>query len=288
MTARWLRPAAVLTGLVAVAVLTAPAAAAPGTRAGPYALAAASDAVHTADVAGTAWYTDPVAGRVVLTADATVTPAALARIRSAAGPYAALLRVERAPGVLTELTGGGDRVHTLGRTCSAGFNVRGGSARYILTAGHCTVATATWYADSALRTAVGPAVATHFPGADFGLIRYDNPSVPRPGKVGRVDITGVAHARVGMSVTRRGGVSGVARSTVTGVGITVNYGRGVIVSGLIRSDVCAENGDSGSPLHSGPLAVGIVSGGTGDCATGGVTYFQPVAPALARLGVTVY
>ncbi|WP_323448505.1 S1 family peptidase [Streptomyces yaizuensis] len=286
MTRRWRRPGAVATGLLAVTALTVPATATARVAPTPAGLAAVSAAVGAADVAGTAWYT--AAGRVVVTADTTVTAAEIARIRAAAGAHAGVLRIERVPGVLTELISGGDRIYTVGKTCTAGFNVRNATQRYILTAGHCTFGTITWYADSGLTVPIGPVVATSYPGSDYGLIHYANPAVPSPGTVGAVDITGPGNPAVGMPVARRGAVSGISNGTVTALNVTVNYGQGAIVHGLVRTDICSQPGDSGAPLYSGPLALGLASGGSGNCVTGGVTYFQRIGPALAALGVSIY
>jgi hypothetical protein len=60
------------------------------------------------------------------------------------------------------------------------------------------------------------------------------------------------------------------------------------VSGLIRTNVCAEPGDSGGSLVAGNQAQGVTSGGSGNCSSGGTTYFQPVTEALSRYGVSVY
>ena len=120
------------------------------------------------------------------------------------------------------------------------------------------------------------------------MVRYANTALRHPGAVGRTDITGVAEATVGMRVTRRGSTTGVHSGTVLGLGTTVNFGGGDIVSGLIRTDVCAEQGDSGGSLYSGSRAIGLTSGGTGNCRSGGTTYFQPVAEALKAYGVHVY
>jgi hypothetical protein len=68
------------------------------------------------------------------------------------------------------------------------------------------------------------------------------------------------------------------------VNATVNYPEGT-VTGLIETTVCAEPGDSGGPLFSEGLALGVTSGGDGDCTTGGTTYFQPVTTAMEKLGV---
>ncbi|MFE7134391.1 S1 family peptidase [Streptomyces sp. NPDC057638] len=251
-------------------------------------LAAASEAVRAADVPGTAWHVDTSSRTLVVTVDGTVSPSQLSRVRKAAGPHAGAIHVEHTPGVLTKLLAGGDPVHAIGWRCSAGFNVRGGSAYYLLTAGHCTQSTTTWYTDAARKNPIGPTVRSSFPGDDFGLVRYANADIPRPGGVGTVDITGVAAASVGMPVTRRGAATGVRSGRVTGLNVTVNYGHGDVVHGLIRANVCAESGDSGGPLYSGSRAVGLTSGGTGNCAHGGTTFFQPVGEALSAYGVRVY
>ncbi len=47
-------------------------------------------------------------------------------------------------------------------------------------------------------------------------------------------------------------------------------------------------GDSGGPLFHRHWAFGLTSGGSGDCDSGGVTYFQPVVEALNAYGVSVY
>jgi hypothetical protein len=60
------------------------------------------------------------------------------------------------------------------------------------------------------------------------------------------------------------------------------------VRGLIRTTVCAEPGDSGGPLFSGTTALGLTSGGNGDCRSGGTTFFQPVTEPLRVFGVNVY
>jgi hypothetical protein len=75
---------------------------------------------------------------------------------------------------------------------------------------------------------------------------------------------------------------------VTGVNQTVRYVGGGTVRGLVRTNVCAEPGDSGGPFFSGTTALGLTSGGSGNCRYGGTTFFQPVTEALRRYGVAVY
>ncbi|MFF9071814.1 S1 family peptidase [Streptomyces sp. NPDC014735] len=283
------RAVAVAAGLVALAALTVPSAQADSaTDSGAARLAAASDAVLEADVAGTAWSVDPKSGTVVVSADRTVSQAEIERIKQSAGANADALRIERTPGKLTKLLSGGDAIYAPGWRCSLGFNVRSGSTYYFLTAGHCTDGNPPWYTSSSQTTSIGPTVGSSFPTNDYGLVRYDNTSVPHDGTVGSVDITGAADATMGMSVTRRGSTTGTHSGSVTGLNATVNYGNGDIVYGMIKTNVCAEPGDSGGPLYSGSKAIGLTSGGSGNCSSGGTTYFQPVTEALSAYGVSVY
>ena len=74
----------------------------------------------------------------------------------------------------------------------------------------------------------------------------------------------------------------------------MNYGGRDIVRGLTRTNVCAEPGDSGGSFVSNPgsgtrvTARGMTSGGSGNCRTGGTTFFQPVGEALSAYGLTLY
>ncbi|MFD6982567.1 S1 family peptidase, partial [Streptomyces sp. NPDC059956] len=214
--------------------------------------------------------------------------ASIAKIRSEAGANAAALRIERTPGKLTKLLSGGDAKYATSWRCSVGFNVRSGSTYYVLTAGHCTDGAGTWWTNSARTTVIGATVGSSFPNNDYGLIRYDNASLAHPGTVGSQDITSAVNATTGMSVTRRGSTTGTHSGSVTGLNATVNYGGGDVVYGMIRTNVCAEPGDSGGPLYSGTRAVGLTSGGSGNCSSGGTTFFQPVVEALNAYGVSVY
>ncbi|MFE2475408.1 S1 family peptidase [Streptomyces sp. NPDC001194] len=279
---------AVAAGLAAVAGLAAPTAASADTGFSAARLAAAGASVQRADVAGTAWYADPAAGTLVVTADSTVSAADIARIRSEAGAEAGALRIERTPGKLRKLISGGDAIYTSGWRCSLGFNVRSGNTYYVLTAGHCTDGAGTWWTNSSHTTTVGSTVGSSFPTNDYGLIKYASSSPVPPGTVGSQDITSAANATVGMSVTRRGSTTGTHGGSVTGLNATVNYGGGDIVYGMIRTNVCAEPGDSGGPLYSGTRAIGLTSGGSGDCTSGGTTFFQPAVEALNAYGVSVY
>ncbi|MEU5837831.1 S1 family peptidase [Streptomyces diacarni] len=283
---------AVASGMAAAGALIAPATASaeaptPHTWSAS-ALDTASDAVRSADVAGTAWHVDKESGKLVVTADSRVSGAGLARIRRAAGEVAGAVEIERVEGTYRKYLSGGDAIYAGQYRCSLGFNVRKGGTYYFLTAGHCTEGGGNWYTDAGHSTLIGPTAGSSFPGNDYGLVRYSNSGVSHPGTVGSVDITGAGDARVGQRVTRRGSTTGTHSGQVTGLNATVNYGGGDIVSGLIRTTVCAEPGDSGGPLYAGGTALGLTSGGSGDCSSGGTTFFQPVREALNAYGVSVY
>ncbi|MEX0169368.1 S1 family peptidase [Streptomyces sp. LMG1-1-1.1] len=287
---RNIRMLAVATGLAAAAAFAVPAASADSAGTfGAAQLTAAGDAVLAADVAGTAWRVDPASGTVVVTVDSTVSPAEIAKIKRQAGANAGALRVERTPGRFNKLISGGDAIYASSWRCSLGFNVKDSAGNYyFLTAGHCTDGAGTWYSNSSRTTVLGSTAGSSFPTNDYGIVRYTNTSVTKSGTVGSVDITSAANATVGMSVTRRGSTTGIHSGTVTGLNATVNYGGGDIVYGMIQTNVCAEPGDSGGPLYSGSRAIGLTSGGSGNCSSGGTTFFQPVTEALSAYGVSVY
>jgi streptogrisin B len=278
------RLAAVVAGLgLAATAAVMPAAAAPAEKKfGPKALAAVNTAVDRSAVSGIAWYTDEATGKVVVTADSTVSKAELARVTKAAGADADALTIKRTAGEFTTLLSAGDAIYGSGYRCSLGFNVQSGSTYYFITAGHCGDVVPTWYANSSQTTRIGPTVASSFPGDDYALVRYDNTSLTHPGGFT------VADAYVGEKVTRDGSTTGVHTGTVQALDVTVRYRGSGTVRGMIQTNVCAEPGDSGGALYDGSKALGITSGGSGNCTTGGTTFFQPVREAVNAYGVTVY
>ncbi|MFF4245793.1 S1 family peptidase [Streptomyces sp. NPDC001822] len=285
---------AATSGLVTAVALAAPTAVAQAasdtvTKAE---LSSASSAVRGADIAGTAWYTDASTGKLVVTVDSTVTAAEIATIKKSVTDSGAKADVKHTDGTFNKLIAGGQAIYAGGGRCSLGFNVRSGSTYYALTAGHCTEIGSTWYTNSGQTTLLGTRAGTSFPGNDYGLIRHSN-SANADGRVylyngSYQDITSAANPSVGQSVRRSGSTTGVHGGSVTGLNATVNYGGGDIVSGLIQTNVCAEPGDSGGPLFAGSTALGLTSGGSGNCSSGGTTFFQPVVEALNAYGVSVF
>ncbi|TWF83377.1 S1 family peptidase [Streptomyces capillispiralis] len=241
-------------------------------------------------VPGTAWALDYRSNEVVVRGDSTVSAEDWSELTEVADGIGGFVRMERTGGTFTtRLNGARPILSTAGR-CSAGFNVTDGERDFVLTAGHCGPEGSVWFADDRGRQEVGTTVGGSFPGDDYSLIAYaggragEGAGVVAIGDGRGVRITGVADPAVGQRVFRSGSTSGLRDGEVTALDATVNYPEGT-VSGLIESDVCAEPGDSGGPMFSEGIALGVTSGGSGDCRSGGTTYFQPVTKALARLGV---
>ncbi len=287
--ARRVRLIAVTSGLAAAAALALPASGASAAEPAPstYSAAAlqdASDALRTAHVGGAAWYTDTKTDKVVVTVDSTVSKADLAKIKKEAGKNAGALEINRTKGKFTKYIAGGEAITTGGARCSLGFNVQDSSGtKYALTAGHCTNIGSSW--------SIGTTVGSSFPGNDYGLIQHSNPSAA-DGRVSLYngsyqEITGAGNATVGQSVQRSGSTTGLHGGSVTGLNATVDYGPDGVVTGMIQTNVCAEPGDSGGALFSGSSALGLTSGGSGNCSSGGVTFFQPVPEALSAYGVSI-
>jgi streptogrisin C len=103
---------------------------------------------------------------------------------------------------------------------------------------------------------------------------------------GEVSVAGSTEAAVGASICRSGSTTGWHCGTISAKNQTVNYAQGS-VSGLTRTNVCAEPGDSGGSWLSGNQAQGVTSGGSGNCTSGGTTYFQPVNEILSAYGLTL-
>ncbi|MCW7942981.1 streptogrisin [Streptomyces hygroscopicus] len=241
-----------------------------------------------ATIPGTSWTTDPRSNKVVVTADKTVSAAEWAKLTKVVGGLGGKAELKRSKGEFKPFVAGGDAITGSGGRCSLGFNVVKGGQPYFITAGHCTSAISSW-SDSSGKV-IGQNEKSDFPGHDFGLVKYaanvDHPSTVDLYNGSTQQITKAADATVGEKVTRSGSTTHVHSGTVTGLNATVNYSEGS-VSGLIQTDVCAEPGDSGGSLFDGDAAIGLTSGGSGDCTSGGQTFFQPVTAALAALGAQI-
>lgn len=283
-----LRPRAVAAaaagvGLAASAAIALPAAAA-DAEFSKSEVASVKSAVAESAPVGSSWYTDPATNKVVFTVDQTVSDAEISKVKGAAAKSTSqgdeAVTVKHVKGEFTPLIGAGDAIWGSGSRCSLGFNVKVGGADAFLTAGHCGNAVSDWYADSGNSQFLGSTDGSSFPGDDYAIVRYDS-SISKEGGFT------AGEAQVGQNVTRDGSTTGVHTGTVTALNASVRYAEGT-VSGLIQTNVCAEPGDSGGALYSGSTALGLTSGGSGDCSSGGTTFFQPVTEALSAYGATIY
>ncbi|MCX4579695.1 S1 family peptidase [Streptomyces sp. NBC_01571] len=261
-------------------------------------LAALKSAARTlktdATIPGTAWSVDPKTNQLRVTADSTVTGANWSKLTSTVDSLGSgMATVKKSAGTFKTFVDGGDAIFGGGARCSLGFNVTAGDGSpAFLTAGHCGVAAKQW-SDAQDGAPIATVDQATFPGdGDFSLVKYDDPntqanSVVNVGNGQTVAINQAADAAVGQQVFRMGSTTGLNDGNVTGLDATVNYPEGT-VTGLIQTDVCAEPGDSGGSLFTQDgSAIGLTSGGSGDCTVGGETFFQPVTTALTATGATL-
>ncbi|MFE2018783.1 S1 family peptidase [Streptomyces sp. NPDC059499] len=254
-------------------------------------LRSAADALSGAPrVPGTAWAMDYSSNRIVVRADSTVSATDWSRMSGLAEDIGSFVHMRRTAGTLSTRLNGADPIFARNGRCSAGFNVTDGRQNFVLTAGHCGPRGTAWFQDATGTRQLGTTTAGSFPGSDFSLVEYGNGEAPSAtslvgvGGDQEVRITAVADPVVGQRAFRSGSTTGVRSGRVTALNATVNYPEGT-VTGLIETTLCAEPGDSGGPLFADGLALGLTSGGNGDCTIGGTTYFQPTTTAMAALGV---
>jgi hypothetical protein len=285
-----------LLGAAAAGTLAAaPAQAAPAPRVHTAAQAASARASleKSARLPGTAWDVDAATHTVVVSVFTNASATTAATIRTIASRSNGAITVRYETTALTRRLRGGDPIYGSNYRCSLGFNVRSSSGiYYFLTAGHCGNLATSWYSNSSKTTLAGTRAGSSFPGNDYALVRYAAGFTDHPGEVNLYngtsqDITSAANAFVGEAVKRSGSTTHVHSGTVQALNATVNYAEGT-VTGLIRTNVCAEGGDSGGSLFDGTKALGLTSGGSGNCSSGGTTFFQPVTEALSVYGVSVY
>ncbi|WQF87909.1 Putative peptidase S1A, streptogrisin, peptidase S1A, alpha-lytic prodomain, peptidase S1, PA clan [Colletotrichum destructivum] len=240
----------------------------------------------SADSGIASYYVDVAANKLILEALAGSVPHAEA-LAAKVGLAASEFEVRTVEELPTTFIRGGDAyyINRSGR-CSVGFSVTTG----FVTAGHCgsVGATAT---TSSTGGSLGTFSGSVFPGsADMAFVRTVS-GTTLSGQIngygrGNLPVSGSTVAAVGSSICRSGSTTGVYCGTVGALGATVSYSQGR-VTGLTRTSVCAEPGDSGGSFYSGAQAQGVTSGGSGNCASGGTTYFQPVNEILSTYGLTL-
>ena len=169
--------------------------------------------------------------------------------------------------------------------CSVGFAVAGG----FVTAGHCGGAGSPTWAQQRR--------AGHLPGLVVPRQRLRLGADQRlldPAALGqqlrrrqRARWPARSEAAVGSSVCRSGSHHRLALRHHPAAATPPSTTPRAPVSGLTRSNVCAEPGDSGGSCISGNQAQGVTSGGSGNCTSGGTTCFQPVNEILGAYGLSL-
>jgi len=228
-----------------------------------------------------AWYTDVRTNRLVVTAKRSADLTKIRQWAAKSGSSAvAIQKVAQTPRELEDLVGGHAWYGTNFR-CSVGFNAEGADAKYMITAGHCTGEGGNAYGDQAATNEIGPMEGTINEQGDYGFVKVTGSGWTLTPKVEGSDqnVAGSQASEVGASVCRSGSTTNWHCGEVQELNASVQY-PDVTVTGLTGTNVCAEPGDSGGSFISADQAQGVTSGGSGDCSSGGTTYFQPINEAL--------
>ncbi|MFB7420790.1 S1 family peptidase [Streptomyces sp. NPDC056210] len=247
---------------------------------------AREELTEKADIPGTSWAVDPETNKLVVTADKTVKGDDLEDLKNVTDDLGDVVEFQNTNHVMRPYINGGEAMLSSER-CSAGFNVVLAGNPFLVTAGHCGKKGSEWRDKSG--AAIGTMVESVFPLDDYALVKYNTGSYPSAVNLynGTNRIFTLGTPTIGMQVSRSGSTTGVQNGRITGLNATVNYGNGLTVDGLIQTNVCAEPGDSGGPLFSGGMGLGILSGGYGNCKTGGVTYYQPMNELVTKYSLTL-
>lgn len=255
-----------------------------------HSLATLEGVVETFDEAGTAdesvhgWYVDVINNEVVVEA---ANEEAGADFINSTGVDADFIFVDtevEAPELY--LVRGGDSYSTNVGTCSVGFGVHQGDTPGFVTAGHCGAQGAAVVSGNA---APGTFEESVFPGNDAAWVSVSagaNVTGTVGSSSGDVAVTDSNESEVGASICRSGQTTGWHCGTVQAKNQSVSYPEGT-VNGMTQTTVCAEPGDSGGAYISGGSAQGVTSGGSGNCTSGGTTFFQPLEPMLNSWNLTL-
>jgi streptogrisin C len=183
---------------------------------------------------------------------------------------------------------GGDAYNIAGQSrCSVGFSATHPTyGQGFVTAGHCDIGSGQITGGTG---AGGQFRLSQFPGEDWAWVQAGSgwrvsPTVNRYGGAD-VQVANGTEAVVGASVCRSGSTTGWYCGVIQAKGVQISYPEGSL-SGMTRTTVCAEPGDSGGSYISGNSAQGITSGGAGSCPSGWTVY-EPLNRALQRTGATL-
>ncbi|PWI10694.1 serine protease [Streptomyces sp. NWU339] len=234
------------------------------------------------------WYVDVPNNRIMVQARSQAAGTAFVEAAGLQDSDVGIHPTTDSPRLMQDITGG-DAFYINGTTrCSVGFSVTGDEQQGFVTAGHCGApgAVTTGYD----RTAQGTFQASTFPGKDMAWVATNDRWTATPGVKAQdgqeVQVTGSVQALVGAAVCRSGSTTGWHCGTIQQHDTSVAYPQGT-VGGLTRTTVCVEPGDSGGPFVAGAQAQGVTSGGSGNCTSGGTTFYQPVNPILSDFGLVL-
>nr|CEL23031.1 Streptogrisin-C precursor (Serine protease C) (SGPC) [Kibdelosporangium sp. MJ126-NF4] len=241
---------------------------------------------YTAPKSVPGWHVDVVTNSVTVLTHPSARDAARSFVVSAGVDPAAVRFVDSdiAPRPLYDVRGGDQYGINNSALCSIGFSVNGG----FVTAGHCgTVGSSTVGSNG---VAQGTFQTSVFPGSDYAFVATNSQWTPK-GVVNRYDgttvgVAGSQEAAIGAAVCRSGRTTGWKCGTILGKNESVTYPEGTI-TGMTRTNACAEPGDSGGSWLSGQQAQGVTSGGSGNCSQGGTIWFYPLNVILSRTGKTL-
>ncbi|TDP98055.1 S1 family peptidase [Labedaea rhizosphaerae] len=184
--------------------------------------------------------------------------------------------------------GGGSHLYSVAGTrgCTAGFAALGSSGSWYLIANQgCGSTGTTVYSGNGVlvgtitagQTTSGAAVVLVTNHTDWTLVGWVG---------GGVTLTGSTQAPVGASVCLIGTATGYHCGTIQARNVTVSFPTGVL-TGLTRTNVCVEPGDTAVSFVSGSQAQGVLVGGSGNCTSGGTSFFAPLNPIFAQYGLTL-
>jgi streptogrisin C len=179
---------------------------------------------------------------------------------------------------------GGDVFTSAGYRCTIGFSVNGG----YVTTDQCGAPTGSTTGYNGVSQGVYEAMP--FPGDGSAYVRTNASWIPRgvvnPYGGATVQVRGSTPAPVGATACRSGGATSWHCGIIQARNVTVSFPERTLY-GLILTNICAESGDIGGPLISGGQAQGILVARTGDCASGGSSYYRPINDVLQKLGLTL-
>ncbi|MGH8877387.1 MAG: S1 family peptidase [Stackebrandtia sp.] len=168
--------------------------------------------------------------------------------------------------------------------CTIGFSVsHSDSGDGFVAAGHCGEIGDRVYVEG---VAAGVVAGHSTDTLTWLWVDLDDGWTALPEVVGGGTVSDGQEAPVGSAVCRAGSTTGWHCGTITAKDVTINFPEGSI-NGVTQTNVCAEPGDTGGPFLSGSSAQGVTIGGSGNCSSGGSTYFYPLSPILEAAGLTL-